>query len=72
MFEHTLWAKQFTYAREIDVWDFPGGPGVKNPSSNVGDMVLIPGRGIKLPHATGHLRLCSTTRKERLRTDATK
>ena len=25
--------------------DFPGGPAVKNPPCNVGDMVLIPGQG---------------------------
>ena len=27
--------------------DFPGGPVVKNPSANAGDMGLIPGLGTK-------------------------
>ena len=26
-------------------WDFPGGPEVKNPPCNAGDMGLIPGPG---------------------------
>ena len=28
---------------------------VKNPPSNAGDSGLIPGRGIKIPHASGQL-----------------
>ena len=36
-------------------WDFPGGPVVKDPPSNVGDMGLIPGGGTKIPHAAGQL-----------------
>ena len=43
------------------VWDFPGGPVVKNPPSNAGDMGLIPGRGTKIPHATGQLSLHAAT-----------
>ena len=35
--------------------DFPGGPGVKNPSSNAGDAGSIPGRGTSTPHAVGEL-----------------
>ena len=35
--------------------DFPGGPVVKNPPSSVGDGSSIPGRGTKIPHATGQL-----------------
>ena len=54
--------------------DFPGGPVVKNPSSNAGDMGWIPGWGTKLPYAQGQLsphttatepafsRPCTTTR----------
>ena len=34
---------------------FPGGPVVKNPPSNAGDMSLIPGQGTKIPHAPGQL-----------------
>ena len=32
--------------------DFPGGPGVKSPPFNVGDISLIPGWGTKIPHAS--------------------
>ena len=32
---------------------FPGGPVVKNPSSNAGDVGFIPGQRTKIPHATG-------------------
>ena len=42
--------------------DFPGGPVVKNPLANAGDMVSIPGQGSgKISHASGHLSLCATT-----------
>ena len=41
--------------------DFPGGPVVENPSCNAGDAGLIPGRGTKIPHATGQLSLRATT-----------
>ena len=30
--------------------DFPGGPVVKNPPSNVRDADLIPGQETKIPH----------------------
>ena len=43
------------------VRDFPGGPVVKNPPSSSGDVGLIPGRGTKIPHATGQLSLSTTT-----------
>ena len=35
--------------------DFPGGPVVKNPPSNVQDMGLISGWGTKIPHAVEQL-----------------
>ena len=35
--------------------DFPGGPVVKNPPWNSGDMCSIPGRGTKIPHASVEL-----------------
>ena len=35
--------------------DFPGGPVVINPPSKTGDMDLIPGCRIKVPHAAGQL-----------------
>ena len=42
------------YNRNI-LGDFPGGPVVKNPSSNAGDAGSIPGQGTKIPHAEGQL-----------------
>ena len=38
--------------------DFPGGSVVKNPPSNTGVVGLIPGWGIKIPHAAGQLSPC--------------
>ena len=35
--------------------DFPGGPVIKNPPANAGDMGSIPGLGTKIPHAVGKL-----------------
>ena len=35
--------------------DFPGGPAVKNPPANAGDMGSIPGLGTKIPHSVGKL-----------------
>ena len=32
--------------------DFPGGPVVKNPPSNGGNVGSIPGQGTKIPQAT--------------------
>ena len=29
--------------------DFPGGPAVKNPPCNAGDVSSIPGKGTKIP-----------------------
>ena len=34
---------------------------VKNPPSNAGDTGSIPGRGAKIPHATGQLSLRTAT-----------
>ena len=41
--------------------DFPGGPVVKNPTSNAGDVGSIPGWGTKIPHASGQLSPRVTT-----------
>ena len=38
-------------------WGFPGGPVVKNPPPNAGDMSSIAGWGTKIPHALGQLSL---------------
>ena len=43
--------------------DFPGGPVLKNPPSKAGDTGQIPGQGTKIPHATGQLSPCATTRE---------
>ena len=32
-------------AQESTLWDFPGGPVVKNPPANARHMALIPGSG---------------------------
>ena len=50
----------------VIIRDIPGGPVVKNPPSNVGDMGAIPGRGTKIPHAAGQLSLSATTELSRL------
>ena len=41
--------------------DVPGGPVVKNPPCNTGDMGSIPGWGTKIPQATGQHGLCVAT-----------
>ena len=55
-FEHLL-----TYLSALNIifkifaslWDFPGGPVVKNPPYNAGDTGSIPGQGTKILHASG-------------------
>ena len=42
--------------------NFPGGPVVKNPPSNAGDVGSIPGPGSKIPHATEQLSPYITTK----------
>ena len=44
-----------------DSGNFPGGPMAKNPPSNTGDAGLIPGWGIKIPHAAGQVSPHATT-----------
>ena len=43
-----------------NIWDFPGGPVVKDPPSKAGDVGSIPGQGTKIPHE-GQLSLGATT-----------
>ena len=45
--------------------DFPGGPVVKNLPFNTGDLGLIPGQGIKIPHVLGQLSPSTTTTEPR-------
>ena len=43
--------------RKEAIWDFPGGPVVKNLICNAGNKSLIPSRGTKIPHAANQLSL---------------
>ena len=44
--------------------DFSGGPVVKDPPSNAGDMGSISGRTTKIPHATGQLSPRAATKTQ--------
>ena len=48
------------------MWDFPGGPVVKNLPANSGNMGLISGPGTKIPHAMGQLGMCVATTEARV------
>ena len=50
----------FSITQELS-GDFPGGPAVKNPPSNAGDMSSIPGQGTEIPRAAGQLSFCAAT-----------
>ena len=43
------------------MWDFSGGPVIKNLPLNAGDLGSIPGQGTKIPHALEQLSPGSTT-----------
>ena len=43
--------------------NFPGGPVVRNPPCNAGDMGSIPGQRTEVPHAMGQLIPQVTTRE---------
>ena len=45
------------HSQDTQFRDFPGGPVVKNPPCNAGDEGSIPGRGTKIPYASGQLSL---------------
>ena len=45
------WTRAISSGRR-ESWGFPGGPLVKTSSSKAGDMGLIPGEGVKIPHAS--------------------
>ena len=53
----------------IEMWDFPGGPVVKNPPCNERDTGSIPGWGTKPSHAVGQLSLWATTTEFETRED---
>ena len=45
--------------------DFFGGPVIKNPPSNAGDMGSVPGpQGTKIPNALGQLSLYATRKTQ--------
>ena len=39
--------------KKESLWDFPGGPVVKNLPCKAGYVGLIPGQGTKIPHGAG-------------------
>ena len=59
-------------AWKLNIWDFPGGPVVKNSPANSGDTGLIPGPGRfhmlrgNEDHASQLLSLCSQAQKPQL------
>ena len=40
---------------KVDLWDFPGGPLVKDPPANAGHVGSIPGPGTRILHTVGQL-----------------
>ena len=48
------------------MWEFLGGPVVKNPPRIAGDARLIPEQGTKIPHATEQLSPQATTTEPRI------
>ena len=52
-----IWLDNF----KVSYGNFPGGPVVKNPPHNAGDVGSIPGQGTKIPPDTGQLSLHTTT-----------
>ena len=47
--------------KKIEIWEFSGGPVVKNLPFNVGDPGWIPGTGIKIPLVVEQLSLHSAS-----------
>ena len=54
MIEQSQKRRQFL-RQQRQLRDSSGGPGVKNPPSNAGDMGSNPGWGTKIPHVVGQL-----------------
>ena len=48
----------------IILYDFPGGPVVKNPPCNAGDTSSIPGQGTKISHAAEQLSQNAAAREK--------
>ena len=49
------------FLKILGLWDFGGGPVVKNLPCCAGDVGSIPGQGTKIPHDLGQLRPCATS-----------
>ena len=47
--QNTFW--KCIFHLKCYLWDFPGGPVVKNPRFSAGNVNLIPDQGMKIPHA---------------------
>ena len=45
------WSPVSVFKKKRNSRDLPGGPVVKNPPSNAGEMGSILGQGTKIPHA---------------------
>ena len=67
--KHTIEGKN-QQSQKLVLWDFPGGPMVKNPPSNAVDVGSIPGQGTKIPQATGQLSLCALEPERRNQREA--
>ena len=46
--------------------DFPGGPLVKNPPSNAGDVGSIPGQETKIQHGMAQLSIRTSNQRARM------
>ena len=65
-FNKVIWLK-------IETRGFPGGPVVKNPPCNVGDMGLIPSHGSKIPKGFKETKtVCHSERSHRMQGATTK
>ena len=53
----------FEHFKARSFWDYPGGPGVKNPPCNAGLEVCIPGQGTKIPCPGERLSSHTATRE---------
>ena len=60
---NSLGSWKLNYLKINNLGNFPSGPVVKNPFANAGDQGLFLGWGTKIPHVSGQLSLCTTTRE---------
>ena len=62
-FSACVLARAIFHLKMSSLLDFPGGPMVKTPPCNAGDMGSIPGQGTKIPHVMEQLSPSNTTTK---------